>query len=156
MRHCPSQEDLNGLRRSMTREFRKKRKRKDSLVRHIAAVLLVIMVVPVAAAFAGASREAEGCALVQVVDGDTVQLSCPGEGVLPHQVMGLHSPPFLGASCLTEAWWGLRSRVALRARLWQASQVRFVTEPRARLTVIYLDDRPVHRVITPVPANLCT
>ncbi len=155
LRPSPSQADLSGLRRSMTREFRKKRRRKETLVRRIAAVLLVLMVVPVAAAFAGASREAEGCTLVHGVDGDTVQLSCPGTGTQPHDVMGLSSPPLMGASCLAEAWWGLRARVALRARLWQASQVRFVTEPRARLTVIYLDDRPVHRVITPVPAHLC-
>jgi hypothetical protein len=128
--------------------------------RMIAAVLLMLTIAPVAGAFGGAGvgyeRATTGCQVLSVLDGNTVELACPGHASAPHDVMGLQSPPVFGAHCLSEAWWGLRSRIALQTSIWRAQDLTFITEPRANLVLVFADGIPLHRVITPVPPNLCT
>lgn len=153
-RRSPAAEDLRSLRSSLTRTARRPRSR-WSLPRILAVVILVLMAVPVADAIAGSGHASVGCHLVSIVDGDTLTLECPETGLRQHQVMGLSSPPILGASCLSEAWWGLRAQIALRSTVWQSRELEFIIEPRAHLALVFADGVPLHRLITRAPANLC-
>ena len=149
--------DLSGLRHSLTQGVRRRRKRRSlSLPRLLAILLLAVAAVPVADAIAGSGHASVGCQLVSIVDGDTVTLDCPGHDRREHQIMGLASPPVLGARCLSEAWWGIRSEIALRTKVWQSRELEFIIEPRARLALVFADGVPLHRLISPVPRDLCT
>lgn len=166
-RRIPSQGDLRGLRESLAGSPPRKPRRGRAARRWvpsrrvIAAVLLFLLLAPVAGAFGGANdfrsgSATTGCQLVSVVDGNTVDLLCPGHPRAAYDVMGLRSPPVLQARCLAEAWWGVRAQIALRTALWRAQALTFITEPRANLVLVFVDGQPLHRRIATAPPDPCT
>ena len=158
-RRIPTPGDLQGFRRSIARETRRRRRRMWSMPRMIASVLLLLMIAPVAGAFAGAGagyeRATTGCQIVSIVDSNTVTLACPGQPAVAHDIMGLAAPSLFHPSCLSEAWYGLRAEIALRSHVWRAQELTFITEPRGRLVLVFADGVPLHRLIEPAPAHPC-
>lgn len=150
----PRAPDLSGLRRAMQRDARHGRRMARRMRRGLALIVL-LLAVPLAHALAGPRPATNGCELVSVVDGDTLELACPGQAVASLDVLGLSAPPVLGAACLTEALWGLRARVALRSALWQAAALSFTPDPRGRLVLVQVDGVPLHRLIPAPPAQPC-
>ncbi|WP_323021283.1 hypothetical protein [Pararhodobacter sp.] len=160
VRRIPSPGDLRNLRRSIAQEGRRRRSRWTT-PRMMLAALVMLILAPVAGAIAGVTGgsaaviSTSGCQLLSVVDGNTVELSCVDHEVRHHHVMGLSSPPVLGARCLAEAWWGLRAHISLRAQVWQAETLAFVEEPRAHLVLMLADGIPVHRLVPTPPRDPC-
>lgn len=164
-RRVPTPGDLQGLRRSFVANTRRRRRkaatRRWLTPRMIAVVLLLLTAAQVAGAFGGSNdfstgSVTAGCQLASVVDGNTIELVCPGQQRASYDVMGLQSPRILGAACLTEAWWGIRSRIALRAALWRSQALTFIPDPRGNVVLVFTDGQPLHRAITPAPRNPCT
>lgn len=163
-RRIPTPGDLRSLRLSLAGEPPRRRRKvargRWMTPRMITVVLLLLLLAPVAGAFGGSTdyrggAVTAGCQLVSVVDGNTVELSCPGQSRATYEVMGVQAPPILGARCLSEAWWGLRAEVSLRSILWRSSALNFVTEPRGNLVLVFADGQPLHRRITHAPRGLC-
>ncbi|WP_334194838.1 hypothetical protein [Pararhodobacter sp.] len=143
----------------MARDGRQRRRR-WSTSRMILVALAMLVLAPVAGAIAGGSSSGAvvattGCRLVSVVNGNTVDLACPGGPARHHHVMGLSSPPVLGARCLSEAWWGLRAQIALRAQVWRADTLSFVEEPRGHLVLMLADGIPIQRLVPRPPPDPC-
>jgi hypothetical protein len=160
-RRIPTSGELRQLRLSMTCDLPRRRPRAWSLPRKLAIVLLFLMAFPAANLLAGnntasAGSLQQGCRLVSVVDGNTLNLACPGRPAAAHAVMGLQSPPVMDAACVQQAVWGLRAQIALRYRVWQAEALTFVPEPRGNLVLVFADGVPMHRLIAPVPQDLCS
>jgi endonuclease YncB( thermonuclease family) len=75
---------------------------------------------------AGLIEPGRGCALVGVVDGDTVRAYYPAAGTVSVRLLGFDTPEVFGPSCAREMIRGTRATWTLRWRILTASEVRFV------------------------------
>jgi endonuclease YncB( thermonuclease family) len=62
------------------------------------------------------------CRVVQVVDGDTLHLSCPTGGG-PARLTGYDAPELFSPSCLTEWGRGIAATQKLRGAIWRAERI---------------------------------
>jgi micrococcal nuclease len=68
----------------------------------------------------GLGVRGEGCRVVQVIDGDTLDMYCPGHGVLRTRLMDFDAPEIFSPQCPAELRRGLEATWALRTALWRA------------------------------------
>ena len=68
----------------------------------------------------------DGCRVVYVVDGDTVDFSCPGEGVMRARITGFDAPELYSPQCAGEAAAALASQTYLRWVLGTAGELRII------------------------------
>ncbi len=68
----------------------------------------------------------DGCRVVYVVDGDTVDFNCPGEGLIRARITGFDAPELYSPQCTTEAAAALASQTYLRWVLGTAGELGFV------------------------------
>ena len=127
------------------------------------------------------TTDGTGCRLLRVQDGNTVLLQCadqmdeggalrrasilpaasgtaqsePSNGVVAVQLLGVQSPPILGARCLSEALAGLKASVMLRARLWLASDLRFTMRPGQNVALAFADGESVNRALQGPARDIC-
>lgn len=88
-----------------------------------------------------------GCYVPRVIDGDTVDLSCPDRGTVRARLMGFDTPEISDPGCAAERRLGLQAKARLRALLAAASWVEagfHGTDRYGRaLVVLRLDGRDV-------------
>jgi micrococcal nuclease len=104
-----------------------------SLARRLALVVLVLAGVPqIADALMGLRPAQADCRVVQVIDGDTVELHCPDEGFLRVRITGFDTPELFSPGCASEAAAAVSAQWHLRRTLWGAErlEVRFKGEDR--------------------------
>ncbi|MCB1381774.1 MAG: thermonuclease family protein [Notoacmeibacter sp.] len=78
------------------------------------------MVMPAATAANGLLKPHLGCAVLLVVDGDTVKLLCPGEGIRRARLLGFDTPEIFSPACLAEFARGIAAMAWLEGRLLAA------------------------------------
>lgn len=71
----------------------------------------------------GTLKPHEGCAVVLVVDGDTVKLFCPAEGIVTARLLGLDTPEIFSPQCLGELGKGLGATARLTLSLLAAAHI---------------------------------
>lgn len=107
-----------------------------------------VLLPPVVDAVNGLVKPADGCRVVQVIDGDTVRLLCPSRGVITGRVIGYDTPE-LRARCLREFVDAQKATAMLRWILWSGSEISVRTEGQDRygraLTVLLVDGHGVAR-----------
>lgn len=74
-------------------------------------------------------RKSEGCAILTVIDGDTVRLLCPNEGFVSGRILGYDAPE-MKARCPRELIKAVSATYYLHWQLWRAGEV--VATPRGR------------------------
>jgi endonuclease YncB( thermonuclease family) len=67
-----------------------------------------------------------GCRVAYVVDGDTVDFNCPGEGLMRARITGFDAPELYSPQCAGEAAAALASQAYLRWTLATAGQIKVV------------------------------
>jgi micrococcal nuclease len=96
---------------------------------------------------AGLGVRAEGCRVLQVIDGDTVDMYCPGEGALRTRLMGFDAPEVFSPQCPAELRAGLEATWHLRRALWSAETLQVTLHGSDRyeraLAEMRIDGRPV-------------
>lgn len=118
----------------------------DRLLRSLLAITAVLGIGVPALSFAnGTLKPHEGCAVVLVVDGDTVRLLCPGEGMVTARLTGFDTPEIFSPGCAGELARGLAATAWLTLSLWSAGRIAETGEGRdrygRRLTRLALDGR---------------
>lgn len=120
------------------------------------AVLLVVAIVVVAHREAGTMLRltvmgAKKCEIVNVVDGDTVNAFCPGQGIAATRLLGFDTPEVFSPKCLSEHWAGIKATFALRRMIWTASESSLVFAGTdrygRRLASLFLDGTNVSRLM---------
>lgn len=95
----------------------------------------------------GMLKPHDGCAVVLVVDGDTVKLFCPGEGVVTARLLGLDTPEIFSPQCLGELGKGLGATARLNLSLLAATHIAEAGEQTdrygRRLVTLSLDGADV-------------
>ena len=85
----------------------------------------------------------DGCRVVYVVDGDTVDFSCPGEGLIRARVTGFDAPELYSPQCASEAAAALASQTYLRWVFGTADELRVILGGRdrydRRLVEVFVD-----------------
>lgn len=77
-----------------------------------------------AATFAnGTLKPHDGCAVVLAVDGDTVKLLCPGEGLVPARLTGFDTPEIFSPRCASELARGIVATASLDRLLFSAGHI---------------------------------
>jgi micrococcal nuclease len=71
----------------------------------------------------GILKPHEGCAVVLVVDGDTVKLLCRGEGVVTARLLGFDTPEIFSPGCLPELARGLAATAWLYRAFLTAQRI---------------------------------
>ena len=71
----------------------------------------------------GTLKPHEGCAVILVVDGDTVKMLCPAEGIVTARLLGLDTPEIFSPGCLGELGKGLMATARLNAALFSAAHI---------------------------------
>lgn len=131
--------------------FRRRRWRRG--LRGPAVVLGALLVgLPlIADATIAVSTRAEGaaCRVVRIVDGDTVDLWCAGQGLASARLTGFDTPELFSPACAAEARAALAAKWALRGMLWRAERLAIVIEGRDRydrlLAEVSVDGEPLAR-----------
>jgi endonuclease YncB( thermonuclease family) len=94
-----------------------------------------------------AANTADGCAVLQVIDGDTVDLTCPGEGRFRARLIGHDTPESHEPRCAAEAQAAAAATDRLRALVRQADTVEArlggLDRYNRRLVALRLDGRDV-------------
>ena len=62
------------------------------------------------------------CRVLQVVDGDTLDLHCPGQGFVRARLTGFDTPELFSPGCASEAAAALAAQFHLRRTLWGAER----------------------------------
>jgi micrococcal nuclease len=78
---------------------------------------------PIRAAIAVSPGRAD-CRLVRVIDGDTVDLDCPGEGFLRARLLGFDTPEVSSPECASELSLGTAATQALQRRISASGEMR--------------------------------
>lgn len=78
---------------------------------------------PIRAAIA-VSRGRADCRLARMIDGDTVDLDCPGEGFLRTRLLGFDTPEVSSPGCASELSLGNAATRALRRRISASAEMR--------------------------------
>lgn len=68
----------------------------------------------------------DGCRVVYVVDGDTVDFNCPGHGHVRARITGFDAPELYSPQCASEAAAALASQTYLRWVLGTAGELRVI------------------------------
>lgn len=93
--------------------------------------------------------EAEGCRVVQVIDGDTVTLWCAGRGAARARLVGYDTPELFDPSCASELWRAWTAKWQLRRALWTAGEVTVVRSGTDRygraLATVFVDGENLAR-----------
>jgi len=139
------------------RIYRGGRKSSDALwlARRLIMRLLLIPL-PVVAADQGAdfffgslarTSQVGECRVSRIVDGDTVGLACTGVGSVRGRILGFDAPELFSPKCPSELVAAAQAKWALRAKLWDARELRIVPHGHDRydrlLVAIYADGRNV-------------
>jgi endonuclease YncB( thermonuclease family) len=86
----------------------------------------------VTAATKPVSTAAGDCRVVTVIDGDTVTLACPAQGVFRARLLGLDAPEKFSPGCAAELLAAEEATWALRMRLLQAGTLAIEQEGEDR------------------------
>ncbi|MCX7645538.1 MAG: thermonuclease family protein [Rhodobacteraceae bacterium] len=119
----------------------------------LAGVAGLIVLPAVADALGGVVKrlapEAEGCRVVQVIDGDTVTLWCAGRGAARARLTGYDTPELFEPACLSELWRAWQAKWQLRRELWTAGEVTVIRSGTDRygraLAAVFVDGENVAR-----------
>lgn len=88
-----------------------------------------------------------GCRVVRVVHGDTVDLSCPGQGRLRSRLVGFDTPEITSPRCRAEAQLGDQAKRRLQQLVGQSQQTearfRGLDRYKRHLVILRLDGRNV-------------
>ena len=94
---------------------------------------------------------ASTCSVTSVVDGDTVRVYCPGQGLESARLTGFDTPEVFSPGCPGELWAGTRATWALQWHLWSADKVAIAFRGRdkydRRLAVLWVDGVPVSKLM---------
>jgi micrococcal nuclease len=116
------------------------------IVAALAGLVLLPLIADAAAALSGA-RSSAGCRVLRVIDGDTVTLWCPGEGLERLRLTGYDAPEKTEPGCPSELARGVAATWALRALLLRGGELSVRREGRDRygrmLAAVSVDGRPV-------------
>lgn len=89
----------------------------------------------------------DGCRVNYIVDGDTLDMTCPGEGAFRARLVGFDAPEVFSPGCASELAAGIAATHKLRTLLWSADEVAFGLGGRdrydRRLVRLTLDGRDV-------------
>jgi len=86
----------------------------------------LVLLPPLSDFLLGLRPVVSGCRVVHVVDGDTVDFNCPGEGVIRARITGFDAPELYSPQCAGEAAAALASQTYLRWVLGTAGQLKVV------------------------------
>jgi endonuclease YncB( thermonuclease family) len=78
---------------------------------------------PIRAAISVSSGRAD-CRLLRVIDGDTVDLDCPGDGFVRTRLLGFDTPEVASPECASEATLGHAATRALHRRIAASAEMR--------------------------------
>jgi micrococcal nuclease len=67
----------------------------------------------------------DGCRVNYIVDGDTIDMTCPGEGNFRARLTGFDAPEVFSPGCASELAAGIAATHKLRTLLWSAGTVEF-------------------------------
>jgi endonuclease YncB( thermonuclease family) len=96
----------------------------DGLLRLLMGASLVLGLGLPAISFAnGTLKPHDGCAVVLVVDGDTVKMLCPREGIVTARLLGLDTPEIFSPRCLGEFGKGVGATARLTLSLLAAAHI---------------------------------
>lgn len=102
---------------------------------------------PIRAAINVDAAPSASCSFARVIDGDTLDVSCPGHGLVRARLLGFDTPEVFSPGCASELALGRRATAALARRIREAGQVRMVfaglDKYDRRLMRLYLDGRDV-------------
>lgn len=105
----------------------------------------MVLLPPASDALLGLRRTVEGCRVVHVVDGDTVDLLCPGGELTRVRVTGFDAPELYSPQCASEAGRAVAAQTHLRWTLARAGALEVipggVDRYGRRLAEIVVDDR---------------
>ena len=103
----------------------------------IAGAFAGLLALPVLADLAGAARRLAadgggGCTILNVIDGDTATLWCPGAAPERARLLGFDTPEKFSPGCAAELLAAERATWALRWMLFRAADVRVSVQGRDR------------------------
>jgi micrococcal nuclease len=78
---------------------------------------------PIRAAISVSSGRPD-CRLLRVIDGDTVDLDCPGEGFVRTRLLGFDTPEISSPGCASELSLGTAATRALQSRIAASTEMR--------------------------------
>ena len=107
---------LHGARRAAGRLLRK--------LGFLAALILALP--PLSDLLAGLRPVTDGCRVVHVVDGDTVDLRCPSDGLIRARVTGFDTPELYSPGCASEAARAVAAQTHLRWTLARADRLEVI------------------------------
>lgn len=95
--------------------------------------VLLLLLLPTLADLANAAlRPVRGeggtCRIIRVIDGDTITLMCPAEGMQSARLLGYDTPEKYAPQCLAELVAAERASWALRTLIQKADRLRIVRE----------------------------
>ena len=119
---------------------------------------LVVAVPPVADLVLGLRPKVDGCRVLHVVDGDTVDFRCPGDGLVRARLTGFDTPELYEPRCSSEALAALAAQGYLRWTLARADRLQVVLGGTdrydRRLVEVFVDgDRLADRMVASGPAR---
>ncbi|QIE57352.1 hypothetical protein G5B40_19035 [Pikeienuella piscinae] len=116
-----------------------------------AAAALLVLAPMAGDALNGVVTAHDGCRVVSVVDGDTVRIYCPGDGVRSARLMGFDTPEVFSPECVSEAARGVEATWALRRMIWSAEDVSITRRGTDRygrdLAIMRIDGADVARTM---------
>ncbi|MCA9240742.1 MAG: hypothetical protein KDA37_11105, partial [Planctomycetales bacterium] len=75
---------------------------------------------------AAAFEPVAGCDVAAVVDGDTVELSCPGAPAVRGRLVGYDAPELFTPACVHEHALAIAATQTLRHAIWSAGRIEVV------------------------------
>ena len=107
---------------------------------------------PIRAAIAVSPRMSGGredCRVARVIDGDTIDLACPGQGFLRTRLVGFDTPEVFSPGCASELALGKAATLALQRRIAASAEMRIdfrgADQYGRRLARLSLDGQDVAR-----------
>jgi micrococcal nuclease len=76
----------------------------------------------------GFVKQTEGCRVLTVIDGDTVRILCPAQGMTAARLTGFDTPEITSPSCVSEFRDGVIATFLLRWKLWRAGRITAVPQ----------------------------
>ena len=85
--------------------------------------IAAVLAAPQIGDYAMSLRPVAGCRVTQVIDGDTVQLVCPGTETARARLYGFDAPEVFSPQCASEAFAGMLATQKLRSLVWGADEI---------------------------------